>query len=130
MKIKFSTILLNENSELPKDITIETKRQAQTEFPINSENAKIFDRKNLRINISFVIERSHANEEIAQLFALEHGIKISQQSPAILEFIGDNEVSAICFTSTSATKIKTENNALITSTKYEFIAEKIESISL
>lgn len=128
MKIKFSTILLNENSEFPKDITIETKRQTQTEFPIDAENVKIFDRKNLRVSISFIIERTHSTEEHARIFAFEHSINISKLSPANLEFIGDKADLLAMFKSAFPVKIKIENNALITSTKYEFIAETLESI--
>ena len=126
MKIKFASILLNENSELPKDITIETRRQAQTEFPIDSQNIKIFDRKNQRINVSFVIERTHNSEDHARFFALTHSVKISQQEPAILEFFEDCKPCLVRFNSAIPTRIKTENNALITSTRYEFVAEKIE----
>ena len=130
MKIKFASILLNENSELPKDITIETRRHTQTEFPIDSQNIKIFDRKNQRINVSFVIERTHKNEDQARIFALTHSAKISHQQPAILEFFSDYKVNPVRFNSAIPTRIKTENNALITSTKYEFIAEKIEGETL
>lgn len=130
MKIKFSNIVLNENSELPKDIAIQTRRLTQTEFPIEADNAKIFDRKNLRINISFVIERSHCNEESARIFALEHAINLSAVSSANLEFIDDNKHLCTRFKSALPIKIKSENNALITSTKYEFVAEQLERITL
>ena len=130
MKIKFANIVLNENSELPKDITIQTRRLVQTEFPIESDTAKIFDRKNLRMNISFIIERSHRDEDSARIFAFEHSINLSELSPAILEFIDESKGLNTQFKSAMPIKIKSENNALITSTKYEFIAEKLERSTL
>ena len=118
MRIKFAKILLNENFELPKDIAIETRRLTQTEFPIDASNAKIFDRKNLRINITFSIERTHTTEESARFFALEHSVNISTLSPEILEFIEENKGTTTQFISAYPIKIKSENNLLTTLTKY------------
>ncbi len=123
MKIKFSDITLNPNGESPKNIIVETRRVSQIEFPIDAANAKLFDRKNARTTVSFAIERSHASELEALLFATTHAKALSEISPNELSF---NDKNKVRFQNASPTRIKIENDGIITTTSYEFSAEKPE----
>ncbi len=123
MKIKFSSIVLNKNGESPRNFCIETKRQSQTEFPIDAEKAKIFDRKNVRTNIVFSLERSHESEEAATFFAISHANVLENLTPADLDLSWSNGENVSTLTNAIPTKIRIETNGLVTLTRYEFSAE-------
>ncbi len=123
MKIKFSDNTLNPNGESPKNIIVETRRFSQVEFPINAENAKLFDRKNAKTSVSFTVEQAHLSECEALIFATTHASELSKSAPAELSFISTNTDMNVKFQNTSPSRIKIENDGIMTISTYEFSTE-------
>ena len=86
MKITLNGLELNPNGEIPKNFSIETSRQIQTEYALSSGMAKVFDRGNVKTLAQFEIERSHASEAQAQMFALKHAAQVSEKSAGEIDF--------------------------------------------
>ena len=128
MKIYISQTLLNDAGETPKSLTVEMRRQTQTEYALASPFAHVFDRGNARTLISFSIERSHASESEAERFAIAHAAQTDAAAPFALEFSGDGDFPKLRLSDATASKIKTELNDVITLTKYEFTGTKAEEI--
>lgn len=123
MKIFYSNIPLNGGSETPKSLAVETRRRTQTEYAIDSAEAKFFDRGNSRVSVSFTLERAHKSEGAADEFAAMHAATLGALAPATLAFELDNSAK-IEFENASPAKIKTETDKLITTVRYEFSAQK------
>lgn len=123
MKIFYSHTLLNAGSEMPKSLAVETRRRTQTEYAIDSAQAKIFDRGNSRVLVSFALERAHKSESAADEFAAMHAASLGALAPATLAFELDGSAK-IEFENASPVKIKTETDKLITTVRYEFSAQK------
>ncbi len=123
MKIEFSDNILNPNGESIKNLIVETRRISQTEFPINSQSAKLFDRKNSRTTVSFAVERAHSNEIEAIAFSTTHANSLSKFTPAYLTFLSDNNKENVRFPNATPSKIKIENDGIITIAIYEFLTE-------
>lgn len=123
MKIFYSDIRLNGGSEMPKSLAVETRRRTQTEYAIDSAEAKIFDRGNSRVSVSFALERAHKSECAADEFAAMHAASLGALAPATLTFELDDSAK-IEFRNATPVKIKTESDKLMTTVRYEFSAQK------
>lgn len=131
MKITVNGIELNPNGEVPKNFSIETSRQIQTEYALSSAAAKVFDRGNSKILAQFEIERSHPSEGGAQLFALKHAAHLSENSAGQIDFMlpaGLFSKKTVRLKSAFPSKIKTQIDGLVTSTHYEFVATSMEEM--
>lgn len=56
-------------------------RRSQTEYTIDADEAKIFDRGNTKTTLAFEIERAHGSEADAEKFAVGHASEIAALSP-------------------------------------------------
>lgn len=123
MKIKFADTNLANDGEFPKSLSLETRRRSQTEYTIDADEAKIFDRGNTKTTLAFEIERAHGSEADAEKFAVGHASEIAALSPAALVFeYADG--SKTTFENAVVSKIKTEYEKLVSNTRYEFSAGK------
>ena len=123
MKIKFADTTIANAGEFPKSLSLETRRRSQTEYTIDADEAKIFDRGNTKTTLAFEIERAHGSEAAAEKFAVGHASEISALSPATLVF-EHSDGSKTVFESAVVLKIKTEYEKLVSNTRYEFSAGK------
>ena len=131
MKITLNGLELNPNGEIPKNFSIETSRQIQTEYALSSGMAKVFDRGNVKTLAQFEIERAHASEAQAQMFALKHAAQVSEKSAGEIDFNvpgGMFSNRTIRFKSAFPSKIKIQIDGLVTNTLYEFVATSTEEI--
>ena len=131
MKITLDSLVLNPNGKIPKNFSIETQRQIQTEYALSSRLARVFDRGNTKILAQFEIERSHSSDSDAQMFALKHPAEISEHSDGKIDFtVPDGTLSKKTLRLKSAfpSKVKTQIDGLVTNTRYEFVATSMEEI--
>lgn len=131
MKITLNGLELNPNGEIPKNFSIETSRQIQTEYALSSGMAKVFDRGNVKTLAQFEIERSHVSEAQAQMFALKHAAQVSEKSAGEIDFNVPGGMflnRTIRFKSAFPSKIKIQIDGLVTNTLYEFVATSTEEI--
>ncbi len=130
MKIEIAGISLNADGQEPKDFLISQRRQVQTEFPIGSERASIFDRKNTKTALSFKIERAHQSECDAEIFAASHGMQLSEASPANLNVSMENsrgeKAATFVFYDAIPEQISVSINGIASTTSYQFSSKKIE----
>jgi len=122
MKIKFSQKILNAGGEIVKNLSVETRRQSQTEYAIGAESALIFDRGNARVFAAFEIERAHASEADAAAFAATHAHELSLMSPATLAFDAESPRKTIEFEDAALAKLRVDADAASTNARYEFAA--------
>ena len=121
MKVSYANIVLNPSGENPKNFSVDTRRECQTENTIDASKASIFDRKNSRVNVQFSVERSHKSERDAELFALRHAANLSEKSPATLAFAPNGAPENIFEISGAVlSRVKTQTNSLTTLSSYEF----------
>ena len=124
MKIEFAQTTINRNGEIPKSFSIETRRKSQTEFPLQSASARIFDRGNAKICAAFTIERSHSDVDSAAYFAATHAAELGNLSPTNLSFSFGNNGGKTEFENAVLSKIKIDANEILTTAQYEFYANK------
>lgn len=134
MKIKIGTTILNEAGEIPKNWSISTKRNIQTETMIGARNASIFDRKNSKVSISFSIERVHESEASAEIFCVQHSSKMDELDAEELVFESENFEGKVLakFKMQDAIidSLKISSDGLKSRADYRFNAPCIERINL
>ena len=128
MKIYISQKLLNSLGETPKSLSVEMRRQTQTEYALESNYARIFGRGNARTAVAFTVERAHASEEAARIFSLKHSAELDAENNTELEFAEDG-FATLRLKDAVISKVKTDTDGIITNTKYEFIGTQAEEIS-
>ena len=126
MKIYADTIPLNPNGEEPKNFCLDMRRKIQTEYAIDSVNAKIFDRGNSKITLSFTIEQAHPEEALAEFFAVAILTDKFCRNPITLTIKTDSANFAL--SNASLSRIKSKAEGIITITDYEWSGEKIVKI--
>ncbi len=126
MKITLGSILLNGGGETPQDFCVDMRRRIQTEYAIGSPNARIFDRQNKSVAVSFVIERSHATQSLAEDFAASHAEEISNLSTPAFKFSVNKD--SFILSNAAVSRVRTECDGIMTRTSYEFSGESINRI--
>lgn len=86
MKIDFAGIPLcsGERIDSPKGLVVKTTRLLQVTEPLRARQAKNRSRKNIKTDVSFMIQRSHKTVNEAEDFAMNHFADMPESGTLVL----------------------------------------------